>query len=129
MLLISSIQVLVLGSLYTLSRKFQNVQISTGIDGKEKHFHHPMYQVFWLFFGMGLCLLMKKCVKNEEDPTKKKAHYTLMLFPALCDVCATIFDSIGLIYVSYNIYIYIYIIIIYIICVFKENTDISNSIK
>ena len=87
MLLISSIQVLVLGSLYTLSRKYQNVQFSTGIDGKEKHFHHPMYQTVWLFFGMALCLIFRKCVKNvEEDPNKPKGHRTLMFFPALCDV-------------------------------------------
>jgi len=103
MLLISSVQVLFLGSLYTLSRKFQNIQMSPGLDGKERHFHHPMYQVFWLFFGMAICLILKKCVKNEEDPNKKKPHPTLLIFPAFCDVCATIFDSIGLIYVSYYI--------------------------
>jgi hypothetical protein len=77
--------------------------MSPGLDGKERHFHHPMYQVFWLFFGMAICLILKKCVKNEEDPNKKKPHPTLLIFPAFCDVCATIFDSIGLIYVSYYI--------------------------
>jgi hypothetical protein len=46
---------------------------------------------------------MKRCVKDEEDQNKKKPHPTLLFFPALCDVCATIFDSIGLIYVSYLI--------------------------
>ena len=43
MLLISSIQVLILGSIYTLSRKFQILQLSEGLDGKIGHFHHPMY--------------------------------------------------------------------------------------
>jgi hypothetical protein len=43
MLLISSIQVLFLGCIYTLSRKYQNLQISLGIDGIVTNFHHPMY--------------------------------------------------------------------------------------
>jgi len=96
--------VLLLGSLYTLSRKYQNVQMSKGLDNTLKHFHHPIYQVFWLFAGMAICLLLKKFVKTEEDNTKKKAHYTLLFFPALCDVCATIFDSIGLIYTQVSVH-------------------------
>jgi len=48
---------------------------------------------------MALCLLFKKCVK-EEVSSKKKPYPALMVFPAFCDVCATIFDSIGLINVS-----------------------------
>ncbi len=42
MLLYCAIQVLTLGSLYTVSRKFQNLQLSPGMSGKFLHFHHPM---------------------------------------------------------------------------------------
>lgn len=42
MLLVSSLQVLFLGSIYTISRKFQNIQVSEGLGGKPLHFHHPM---------------------------------------------------------------------------------------
>jgi len=43
MLLLCSLQVLVLGSIYTLSRKFQNLQLSVGLGEKALHFHHPLY--------------------------------------------------------------------------------------
>lgn len=42
MILISSIQVLFLGTLYTLSRKYQNIQTSKGLDDEERIFYHPL---------------------------------------------------------------------------------------
>jgi len=72
-----------LGSLYTLSRKYQNVQMSKGLDNTLKHFHHPIYQVFWLFAGMAICLLLKKFVKTEEDNTKKKSSLYFVIFPSI----------------------------------------------
>ena len=45
MLLLASFQVLFLGSLYTLSRKYQNLQMSQGLDGRILHFHHPVYNI------------------------------------------------------------------------------------
>jgi hypothetical protein len=49
--------------------------------------------------GMAVMLPMKYFVKNEEKSNKKKVNYLVMFVPSLCDVCATIFDSTGLIYV------------------------------
>jgi hypothetical protein len=46
MLLVSSFQVLFLGSLYTLSRKNQNLQKSEGLDDRVSYFHHPVYILF-----------------------------------------------------------------------------------
>ena len=67
------------------------------------------YQVFWLFFGMSLCLPIKRCLdtligsnlKMEGDSliAKKKYSPFLIIFPSCCDVFATILDSTGLIYV------------------------------
>ncbi len=107
MLLNSSIQVLFLGSIYTLSRKYQNLQISTGLDGRSMRFHHPLYfinfnfrfQVFCLFLGMALCLPFKYCTSQKKSEKKQIQSY-VMIIPALCDVLATIFDATGLIYVS-----------------------------
>lgn len=45
MLLHSSFQVLFLGTIYTLSRKYQNLQLSVGFDDQLKHFYHPMYSI------------------------------------------------------------------------------------
>jgi hypothetical protein len=42
-LLLASFQVLFLGSIYTISRKYQNLQLSPGLDGRLSHFHHPVY--------------------------------------------------------------------------------------
>lgn len=53
--------------------------------------------------GMAVLLPFKYTVKNEErDARKKKIHSGVMFIPSLCDVCATIFDSTGLIYVIYS---------------------------
>ena len=38
--------------------------------------------------------------KDERDRNKKKISPAVMFIPSLCDVCATVFDSTGLIYVS-----------------------------
>jgi hypothetical protein len=113
MLLLSSIQVLFLGTIYTLSRKYQYLQMSEGLDNRPMHFHHPMYnihiikfryQVLFLFVGMAICLPFVLCVKREVSE-KKKVNPLLLIVPASCDVFATIFDATGLIYVSIiNIY-------------------------
>ena len=102
MLLISSLQVLFLGTLYTLSRKYQNIQLRPGIEDDPKHFYHPMYQVFWLFFGMALCLPFKNILTedDEKQSTKKEMTPLILIFPACMDVLATIFDASGLFYVS-----------------------------
>jgi hypothetical protein len=39
--------------------------------------------------------------KEDRDQTKERINSAVMFFPSFCDVCATIFDSTGLIYVSY----------------------------
>jgi len=102
MLLISSLQVLFLGTVYTLSRKYQNIQLSPGLEDDPKHFYHPMYQVFWLFFGMALCLPFKNITEKDDDKqeNKKEMNAILLIFPACMDVLATIFDAAGLYYVS-----------------------------
>lgn len=49
---------------------------------------------------MAVLLPFKYFVKKEEkDQNKKKINSAVMFIPSLCDVCATIFDSTGLIYV------------------------------
>ena len=102
MLLISSVQVLLLGTLYTLSRKYQNIQQSNGIDNDLKYFYHPIYQVFWLFFGMAICLPFKNLLesKDKDDNSKKEMTPYVLIFPALFDVIATVCDATGLIFVS-----------------------------
>jgi hypothetical protein len=102
MLIHSTFQVLFLGTLYTLSRKYQNLQLSSGLDDVSRHFYHPLYQVLWLFLGMALCLPFKKLIKDNDakDENKKNMTPSLMIIPAFFDVCATIFDATGLIYVS-----------------------------
>ena len=50
--------------------------------------------------GMAILLPMKYFVKDEKkDSNKKRINSMVMFVPSLCDVCATIFDSTGLIYV------------------------------
>lgn len=48
---------------------------------------------------MALLLPFNFFVKRDKNDKKQIKPY-LMLIPSLCDVCATIFDSTGLIYVS-----------------------------
>ena len=70
------------------------------------------YQVFTLFLGMFLALpfklLFNSQPKNEPryelilDKPKKNYSVTLLIFPSLCDVSATVMDCIGLIYVKKN---------------------------
>ncbi len=49
---------------------------------------------------MAVLLPFKYFVKREEkDRNKKRVNSMVMFIPSLCDVCATIFDSTGLIYV------------------------------
>ncbi len=102
MILLSTLMVLFLGTIYTLSRKFQNIQVSPGIDEIPRHFYHPLFQVLWLFVGMAICLPFTNIVhkKEKEDKGKKDMTPSLMIIPAFFDVCATIFDATGLIYVS-----------------------------
>ena len=105
MILLSTFQVLFLGTLYTISRKYQNLQVSYGLDEVPRHFYHPLYQVFWLFVGMAFCLPLKNYIhkydmEEKEDKTKKEMSPSLLIIPAFFDVCATIFDATGLIYVS-----------------------------
>lgn len=114
--LVNSFLVLALGTIYTLSRKFQNIQQARGPDGVLSYFHHPMYQSFWLFVGMSLCLLFKRpskptpgLEKKDEggtlEATKKKAWRPIhLLFPAACDALATIVDSLGLIYTHVSVH-------------------------
>ena len=88
MLLHSTFQVLFLGTIYTLSRKYQNIQMSPGLDDNPKHFYHPLYQVLWLFIGMAICLPFKNIIKEEEDDDqKKKKEITpkYMIIPAFFD--------------------------------------------
>lgn len=120
MLLISSIQVLVLGTVYTLSRKYQNIQVSPGIDNDPRLFYHPIYQVLLLFIGMAICLPFKNCLEKEDDKQSNKKDMTpfVMIVPAFCDVCATIFDATGLIYVSVFPYIRYVIILNLLLCVY-----------
>lgn len=101
-LIISTFQVLFLGTLYTLSRKYQNLQVSNGIDEIPRHFYHPLYQVLWLFIGMAICLPFKNLFEDKDTENDKKLPMSgkLMIIPAFFDVCATIFDATGLIYVS-----------------------------
>lgn len=116
MLIYSTFQVLFLGTIYTLSRKYQNIQTSPGLDNESKHFYHPLYQVLWLFIGMALCLPFNNIVKESEvEDKKKKKQITpkYMIIPAFFDVCATIFDATGLIYVSIISIIYYLIIFNY----------------
>jgi len=50
--------------------------------------------------GMAILLPFKIFVKKEDrDQSKKKINSAVMFIPSFCDVCATIFDSTGLIYV------------------------------
>eukprot|EP00743_Colponemidia_sp_Colp-15_P005806 GILK01006241.1.p1 GENE.GILK01006241.1~~GILK01006241.1.p1 ORF type:complete len:388 (-),score=36.52 GILK01006241.1:205-1368(-) len=96
--------VIVLGSIYTVGRKWQNVTKAPGVDGKPSSFHHPVYQVFWLFFGMALCLPVQKlsqCIRKSPAPRFSPFR---MIIPSLCDVLATIFDSIGLIYTHVSVH-------------------------
>lgn len=102
MILLSTIQVLFLGTIYTISRKYQNLQVVNGLDSINRHFYHPLFQVFLLFIGMAVCLPFKNFIHKTEtkDKSKKEVFPTLLIIPAFFDVCATIFDSTGLIYVS-----------------------------
>jgi hypothetical protein len=109
MILISTFQVLLLGTIYTISRKYQNLQVSSGLDEVPRHFYHPLYQVLWLFIGMAFCLPLKNFIhkydkEEKEDKLKKEMSPSLLIIPAFFDVCATIFDATGLIYVSIILY-------------------------
>lgn len=83
MLLNSSIQVLFLGSIYTLSRKYQNLQISTGLDGRPMRFHHPLYYKefildfkFSVYFSVWLCVCRLNTVQKKKS--QKKNKFSLM---------------------------------------------------
>eukprot|EP00742_Colponemidia_sp_Colp-10_P011319 GILJ01012561.1.p1 GENE.GILJ01012561.1~~GILJ01012561.1.p1 ORF type:complete len:195 (-),score=18.58 GILJ01012561.1:1-585(-) len=96
--------VVILGSIYTVARKWQNVAKSPGLDGQESAFHHPIYQVFWLFFGMVLCLPVQKLTECLRGQPASKFNPLMMLVPAACDVAATILDSIGLVYTHVSVH-------------------------
>lgn len=63
-----------------------------------------------MFLSIPFKLAFENKKKKEEkkydslalDSKKKDYNISLLIFPSLCDVCATILDCIGLIFVIYN---------------------------
>eukprot|EP00744_Colponema_vietnamica_P002069 GILI01003328.1.p2 GENE.GILI01003328.1~~GILI01003328.1.p2 ORF type:complete len:395 (-),score=108.98 GILI01003328.1:104-1288(-) len=97
--------VIVLGCIYTVTRKWQNVIKSHGLTDEVQHFHHPIFQVFWLFFGMFLCLPLHWALERKHIvPATKPFPAYVMAIPSTCDVFATVLDSIGLVHTHVSVH-------------------------
>ena len=98
--------VLFWGTVYTIARKAQFVMRVVGSDGATRSHHHAMFHTLFMFFGVA-CLLPIDASWRRADPSAPplpRFSPLLMVLPAMCDVCCTAVDSLGLMKTDVSVY-------------------------
>ncbi|KAF4661556.1 hypothetical protein FOL46_005681 [Perkinsus olseni] len=113
---------LIFGCLNTIMSKVQFQIISVGVEGHPKFFKKPWFNTLTMFLGMcavlvihfvTVCWKSRRVQQNRQQPllsrapqpeTSFKKASSLIAFPAVLDLVATVFCFLGLLYNSASVY-------------------------
>eukprot|EP00771_Trimastix_marina_P000150 gnl/Trimastix_PCT/1159.p1 GENE.gnl/Trimastix_PCT/1159~~gnl/Trimastix_PCT/1159.p1 ORF type:complete len:448 (+),score=105.19 gnl/Trimastix_PCT/1159:180-1523(+) len=122
--MISKVQLIILaglmiltGAINTMSAKFQDKELSVGLDGNKTEFNHPAFQSLEMMIGESTCmavLLLQRCWIRRKQPDvdhgsgpccgKNRKVFFLFCIPAIMDLTATTMMFVGLTMTSPSVY-------------------------